>query len=246
MRASALDRLSAYGAAGTGAAVSLVGDPDPLVRALAVRGLAPLPLERRVPLAIPRLRDPIRGVRTEAGRQLAGVDRSGMAPDTLRALDAALSEYEATQRAERDVPSGNLNLALLAAARVELGEAQDQLDVILSEAGRAATDPVIFRLVQKRLLDDGELRMASDELGREEASPGPLVGSVGAKLLERRRHARARESARAGSRSLNHARQWAPRTGPRGLKHCAKYREFIHFAAQGRVPARPQERAPGV
>ena len=44
-----------------------------------------------------------------------------------------------------------------AAARTALREAEQELAALQEEAGSTATDTVVFRLVQRRLLDDAEL-----------------------------------------------------------------------------------------
>ena len=84
-------------------------DPDPLVRLGALLAIEP---EARLRLAAPLLSDPVRGVRIEAARILAG---SGV---------ENLAEYQAVQEANADRPEAQLNLGLLAALRSDFPGAE--------------------------------------------------------------------------------------------------------------------------
>jgi hypothetical protein len=91
-------------------------DADPLVRlgaALAVEALDP---GARLRLASPLLADPVRGVRIEAARILAGSGAPG--------LEAALAEYRIAQEVNADRPESQLNLGWLAAVRGDLAGAE--------------------------------------------------------------------------------------------------------------------------
>jgi len=61
---------------------------------------------------------------------------------------ATVAEREATAKAAQDA---------LAAARGEQREAEARIAEIEKELGTHATDPVLFRMVQKQLLDDDDL-----------------------------------------------------------------------------------------
>jgi tetratricopeptide (TPR) repeat protein len=120
VRATAAGLLARYPSATSRDALgAALHDPDPLVRATAVRAMNGLGLEaRRVALA-PLLRDPYRAVRIAAVAQLAAVPRSMFDKREEAAFDAALDEYVASQRAESDQPGSYLNLGVLYA---DLGE----------------------------------------------------------------------------------------------------------------------------
>src|SRR5262249_7984620 len=78
-RATALELLpGASGPAFLGRAERGLRDGDPLVRRAAVTALGALPPRARVARAAPLLDDPLRAVRIEAARQLAGVPPSAL------------------------------------------------------------------------------------------------------------------------------------------------------------------------
>jgi tetratricopeptide (TPR) repeat protein len=121
-RASALDRL--HDRAGPAALMTvqrLLADPQPLVRAQAVRSLERADLQTRVELAWPLLSDPARTVRLEAARVLAPVMRQGIGGKLAEQMQAALQEYVMAELVNADRPEAHLNLGLLA---FEAGEAR--------------------------------------------------------------------------------------------------------------------------
>ncbi len=80
----------------------------------------------------------------------------------LEALSAQLDELRAAvESAQGVVEEKEQGVAesesQLADARAKLAEAEEALAALEREAGAAATDPVLFRLVQKRLLEDAAL-----------------------------------------------------------------------------------------
>ncbi len=115
VRATALQLLRSYPAAGVPAVVEAVHDDDALVRATAVSELESLPPEERVQTASPLLRDPVRAVRIQAARVLAPASTELIGEDR-QAFDAALSEYEALQMSLADTAPAHLNLGVIHAA----------------------------------------------------------------------------------------------------------------------------------
>jgi Flp pilus assembly protein TadD len=91
-------------------------DPDPLVRLGGILATESLEPEARLRLASPLLSDPVRGVRIEAARILAGSAAPNLAP--------ALGEYRSAQEANADRPEALLNLGWLAALRNDLAGAE--------------------------------------------------------------------------------------------------------------------------
>jgi hypothetical protein len=114
VRASAFELLAATPEACAAAAVALgLRDPSALVRSTAVAcgdGLAP---DKRVALAADALDDPVRVVRIEAARILAGVP---LPPARRAAFAAARRELEDAYRLDLDRPEGWFNLGTLAEA----------------------------------------------------------------------------------------------------------------------------------
>ncbi len=108
-----------------------LSDSDALVRGQAVKALDPLPPQERVHLAAPLLTDPIRSVRIEAARLLAGT-----APDLLQeaqkpALARAISELIATEMVSAERPESHMNLALLYVQMGRTSEAESELQTAL-------------------------------------------------------------------------------------------------------------------
>lgn len=111
-RATALAELRWFG--GTVAAESAAAgarDEDPLVRIGALRALESLPTAARMEIAAHLLEDPLRAVRTEAARVLAGSRPDSRAVSASMAL--ALDEFVESQRASSEMTSSALNLGLL-------------------------------------------------------------------------------------------------------------------------------------
>ncbi len=109
-------------------------DEDPLVRHAAIGGIeCLLPLQESAPLLAPLAGDPVRAVRMQAARVLAA--SAGPAPGASgtdgEALQAALAEYEAAQRALGDRPEAHLNLAGLHEELGRPGEAEAELRTAL-------------------------------------------------------------------------------------------------------------------
>lgn len=117
VRATALDALRHDGSFRIEARIAATNDPDPLVRASAADSLENATPERRVGALFPLLSDPIRAVRIAAARAMSTVPYSQLDPAQYQTLEAALSEYIATQQIALDMPGARLNLGALYASR---------------------------------------------------------------------------------------------------------------------------------
>jgi len=93
-----------------------LADGDPMIRAVAVGSLVPVPPGERLRLAGPALRDPSRRVRHQAVRVLASVPTADFDPSTRAAFELALGEYRVELSAAAEHPEGQI-----AAASLELG-----------------------------------------------------------------------------------------------------------------------------
>jgi len=114
-RASALERLHERPSPDAMLTLPrLLKDPDPLVRAAAVRYLDLTDLRTRTEQAWPLLTDPARTVRLEATRVLAPLATQTMGAELAGQLDSALQEYVAAESVNADRPEANLNLGLIA------------------------------------------------------------------------------------------------------------------------------------
>jgi predicted CXXCH cytochrome family protein len=113
VRSSALDLLRGYGASALAALVAATKDEDPLVRLAAVAGLDRAQPQERLLHAAPLLTDPVRAVRIEAARVMAGVPIDRLNASQRQAFDTALAEFKEAQRAMADLPTSHLNMAVL-------------------------------------------------------------------------------------------------------------------------------------
>jgi tetratricopeptide (TPR) repeat protein len=118
VRASALQRLGRYLSPVTlPTARNALNDPDPMVRAAAVNAMAGADAATRVQLLARMLGDPVRLVRMDAARVLAGEAEARLTPEDRKRFESALDEYIAAQRFNADRPEGHAALGLLHAAR---------------------------------------------------------------------------------------------------------------------------------
>jgi tetratricopeptide (TPR) repeat protein len=175
LRASALDALRRHGREGAAAALASTGDPDPMVRLEAVAALDALGASAaRTKAVAPLLADPVRAVRMEAARVLAGVARGDLTAEQRRQLDAGLAEFRAAQAALADTPGAWLNLAVLASATGDRAEAERlyaralaldpgfvpasaNLATLYAEVGRPADAERVLRAALGRAPGEGEL-----------------------------------------------------------------------------------------
>ena len=113
-RATALSLLPAYLTSDSVPVVrAALVDSDPMVRAAAVRTLEPLSPQERASMAAPLLADPVRSVRIEAARLLAGTAPELREDVEKTELDRATAELVASEMATAERPENHLNLSLL-------------------------------------------------------------------------------------------------------------------------------------
>jgi Flp pilus assembly protein TadD len=115
VRATALNLLRRYPGQGAWALYrQSLGDADPLVRRVAALGLDALPPRNRVGPLTPLLDDPLRAVRIEAARLLAGAPL----PESIRpGFQRAYDEYVEAQMENAERPTAQLALGDVRAAR---------------------------------------------------------------------------------------------------------------------------------
>ncbi|MCP4276960.1 MAG: tetratricopeptide repeat protein [Gammaproteobacteria bacterium] len=102
-----------------------LADPDPLVRAAAVRYMDTTDLNTRVDALWLLLEDPSRIVRFEVARVLAPVSRGRLPPRFKKQLEPVIEEYIQSQLATAERPESHLNLGLLYVSQGLLQEADD-------------------------------------------------------------------------------------------------------------------------
>lgn len=124
VRATGVSLLPALGSGAFEPLAAALKDPEPLVRVQAVIGLSQLPGPQRLALLLPLIEDPVRAVRSEAGRALVDVPPERLSAREAQALKRAVAEYERSQRANSDLPPARLNLASLYAVQNRFEEAE--------------------------------------------------------------------------------------------------------------------------
>ena len=196
VRATALEALRAHGSEALRAMVAAVADRDPLVRASAAGGLDRLPPGRRAAVLAPMLEDPVRAVRIEAARSLAGVPRTALTEAQRAALEAARMELVDAQMAAADQPAAHLSLGVLHAREDRPGEAEAayrtairldpyflparfNLATLLNLQGRNAEAATVLRAGIDRVPDDGELHYSLGLLLAEEQRLEEAAESLG-------------------------------------------------------------------
>ncbi len=91
-----------------------LADPDPLIRYASVSALFAADDNTLLELAVPRLDDTIKLIRTTAAFQLARIPSQYLAKGDLRKREKVLLEYKQTQMINADHPSAHMNLGILA------------------------------------------------------------------------------------------------------------------------------------
>jgi len=126
-RASALPLLRPYASAASEPAFqAAVADPDPLVRSAAPRVFPVAPTRAFIQAAAPLLSDPVRAVRIEAARALAGTDLLALTPQQQTAFVRATTEFVSAEMVDAERPEAHLNLGLLDMRRRNLTEAETE------------------------------------------------------------------------------------------------------------------------
>ncbi|HEX9178789.1 MAG TPA: tetratricopeptide repeat protein, partial [Burkholderiales bacterium] len=124
VRASALARLERYLSPATLPVIAgALGDPDANVRMAAVRALSGADPATRLRYLPRLLTDPVRAVRIEAARALAGEAERQLSGADRPAFDRALAEYVAAERFNADRPEAQSALGSLYMARGRVEEA---------------------------------------------------------------------------------------------------------------------------
>jgi len=192
VRASAIRRLGRYLSPATLPAVRrALGDPDAQVRAAAVSAVVLADAGTRAQLLPPMLGDPVRQVRMDAARALAGEPEARLSPQDRARFATALDEYAAAEGFNADRPEGRANLGNLYALQGRHEEA--------STAYRAALalDPTFVQaalnladLQRSRGLEDEAEKTLRDALKREPRS-APAHFALGLSLTRQKRSAEA-------------------------------------------------------
>jgi tetratricopeptide (TPR) repeat protein len=129
VRATALELLGrSLGASSLPVVSRGLDHADPMIRAAAASTLEALEHRARLDLLAPLLRDRVRGVRIAAARSLADVPVDLLSPSQSTAMDRAVSEYVATQKANAERAEAQINLGLIYSLRGLLDQAESALE----------------------------------------------------------------------------------------------------------------------
>jgi tetratricopeptide (TPR) repeat protein len=201
VRASAIRRLARYASPATLPAIRVaLGDADALVRAAAVGALSGTDAGLRAQLLPALLADPVRLVRMDAARALAGEPEARLSPADRVRFAAALDEYVAAERFNADRPEGRANLGNLHAAqgRAEQAEAAFRAALALDPSFEQAA--LNLADVQRgRGLEQEAERTLREALGRNPRS-GPAHFALGLSLTRQKRMAEALEELERATR----------------------------------------------
>jgi tetratricopeptide (TPR) repeat protein len=200
VRATALELLGNPGDRASIEAVrGALRDPDPLVRAAAVRATEALEPSARLALSKPLLRDPVRTVRLEAARALLPVATALWQPAERATLADALAEYRASQLLQADRPEGLLNLGSIHAQMGELDEARRAYQRALRKAPWFVPGYVNLADVERQTgREDAAERALRRGLERARENPD-LHHALGLSLVRQQRTHAAIESLRRAS-----------------------------------------------
>jgi predicted CXXCH cytochrome family protein len=94
-----------------------LGADDPMLRSATLEALESVPMNIRAQLAFPSLNDPVRAVRIEAARILAGMPVADLSAGQRSQLEKGFEEYLQTQQAMAERPEAQVNMGNLYAAR---------------------------------------------------------------------------------------------------------------------------------
>jgi tetratricopeptide (TPR) repeat protein len=124
VRASALLLLAPYTTPTSEPAIeAAIVDSSPIVRLAAPRAVSATPPPAGIQAVAPLLSDPVRAIRIQAARALAGTDLLALTPEQQTAFVKATTELVAAEKVDADRPETHLNLGLLEMRRRELSKA---------------------------------------------------------------------------------------------------------------------------
>ena len=102
-------------------------DSDGLVRLGAARAISALPPANALTIGTGLLSDPLRAVRVEAARSLAGTPKTALSPQLAKRLRAALNELIEVEQASADRPESQVNLSQIYANQGNAAGAEQAL-----------------------------------------------------------------------------------------------------------------------
>ena len=186
-RASAIRRLGPAPSAGAREVIQAsLKDGDWLVRQAAVGALETSIRRSASQILAPLLDDPVRAVRMEAARALAGAPRNRLTPAQQAALDRALGEYIAAEQFNADRPESHLNLGLLYAAQGRVADAEAALRAGLTVDPRFVPAAVNLADLYRASGREGEGEQVLRETLERDPRSAPAHHALGLLLVRRK------------------------------------------------------------
>ncbi|MFO1399077.1 MAG: multiheme c-type cytochrome [Burkholderiales bacterium] len=208
VRASALERLGRWlTPTALRPVVNALNDVDPNVRLAAVSALGNADAATRARYLPRMLADPVRSVRIEAARELAGEPEARLAPADRATLAKALDEYVATQTYLADRPEGHLSLGNLRAARGDAAGARTAFEAALALDPTSVEARVNLADLQRALGNEAQAQATLREGIALTPKAAPLHYALGLALVRQKDTAAAlRELALAAKLAPTEAR----------------------------------------
>ena len=187
VRATAADLSEASLQQSLASLAGALADPDPLVRDAAVRALSQSDPALRAQLLPALTQDPVRTVRIDAGRALAGEPATRLPPPQARQAADALAEWRASQNVDADRPEARLNLCALDAELGELAAAEVECHEALRLAPQIPGPYVNLADVQRAEGREDAARATLREGLKIAPDSGALWHALGLALVRQRR-----------------------------------------------------------
>ncbi len=189
VRATALSLLSAYpGPESTGAFERALADEEALMRQTAAANLPSLDPERRLRALVPLLYDPVKAVRIEAARALAGVPARLMNASQREKHQIVLDEYRQSMAYTADFATSRHNLGNLDASLDELEKAVEDYQAAIRIDDQFYPAKANLATVYNRLGRNREAETLLREVVRAQPALHEMKYSLGLLLAEMKRY----------------------------------------------------------
>jgi predicted CXXCH cytochrome family protein len=194
VRASAIARLQRLLSPSVlSVVVGALKDNDPLVRSAAVDLIATVDLRLRQSLLIPVLADPVRLVRMDAARALAGIDYATITADDQTRLKSALDEYIAAQKFNAERPESHANLAALYRDKSMPDKARAAFEEALRIDPSFAPAAIGLAEILRRQGDEGQAEATLRQALTKQPDAAALQLALGLSLVRQKRTSEAIE-----------------------------------------------------
>jgi predicted CXXCH cytochrome family protein len=200
-RATALAELGPYLGPSTIEVIAqgLAAD-DPAMRAAAILALESAPVDIRVRLAFPALKDPVRAVRIEAARLLASLPPGDLSAEQQAQLEKGLKEYIEAQQAMAERSGAQVNLGNLHAARGEAVQAAAAYRTAMELNPAFIPAYVNLADLHRALGDETKAETVLRQAAEVSPGSGDVHHALGLSLIRQKRTAEAVEELKQAAR----------------------------------------------